>query len=229
MIRLDGIARDFVTGAETVHAVRPLDLRINRGEYVAVMGASGSGKSTLLHLLALLDRPSAGHYWLGGEAVDGLSDGARARLRQRRIGMVFQAFHLIPRLSAAENIALPMVLAGTPPAARHARVAEILDALDLSTRAGYRPAQLSGGQRQRVAIGRAMVMHPALLLADEPTGNLDRNAGDQVIAHLEALNRDGVTLIIVTHDPLIGRRAQRRLQMDDGRLSTPTAAEHPGP
>jgi putative ABC transport system ATP-binding protein len=219
MIELRGIERDFIVGDETVRALRAIDLTLRDADYVSVMGPSGSGKSTLLNVLGLLDRPNAGQYRLDGTETTGLPEEARARLRQARIGFVFQAFHLIPRLSAAENIALPLVLAGENPDARRARVDEVLNALGLHDRAHHRPDQLSGGQRQRVAIGRAIVMKPGLLLADEPTGNLDRHAGDDVIALLERLNADGITLIVVTHDPAIGRRARRHVRMVDGAIS----------
>jgi len=181
-----------------------------------VMGPSGSGKSTLLNLLGLLDRPNTGHYRLEGRDVTTLSPDEQARVRSERIGFVFQSFHLVPRLSAAENIALPMVLAGLAPAQRDARVKQALKDYGLDDRAKHRPDELSGGQRQRVAIARATIMHPAVILADEPTGNLDRATGEEVIRLLEALNAGGVTLIMVTHDANLGARARRQLLMEDG-------------
>lgn len=220
MIELEQVERDFQVGDETVHALSDVSLDIGDGEYVSVMGPSGSGKSTLLNVLGLLDRPTRGEYRIDGQPTTALGEEQRAALRRDHIGFVFQAFHLVPRLSAAGNIALPMVLAGVPPAEREQRVAEVMAALDLSDRAHHRPDQLSGGQRQRVAIGRAIVMRPGLLLADEPTGNLDQHSGQEVIALLERLNKDGITLIVVTHDAAIGRRAQREIHMLDGHIHT---------
>jgi putative ABC transport system ATP-binding protein len=215
-IELRGIARDFHLGDSVVHALAGIDLSIGAGEYVSVMGPSGSGKSTLLNVLGLLDRPNAGTYRLEGRDVTTLSPAEQAGVRSRRIGFVFQSFHLVPRLTAAENIALPMVLAGIAPRERQARVDEALAGFGLTDRAGHRPDELSGGQRQRVAIARATVMQPAMLLTDEPTGNLDRATGEEVIRLLEELNAGGVTLILVTHDHAIGERAPRRITMEDG-------------
>ena len=217
-IELEGIARSFRLGDSEVQALRPLTVAIEAGEYVAIMGPSGSGKSTLLNLLGLLDRPNSGHYRLEGRDVTTLSADEQAAVRSARIGFVFQSFHLVPRLSAAENIALPLMLAGVPPPQRAARVNRALQDFGLMARARHRPDELSGGQRQRVAIARATIMQPALLLADEPTGNLDRSTGQEVTALLEALNATGTTLIVVTHDPLMGARARRQLQMEDGLL-----------
>ena len=220
LIELAAIERVFQLGDAVVHALAGFDLRIDAGEYVAVMGASGSGKSTLLNLLGLLDRLNAGSYRLEGRDVTTLSPDEQARVRSERIGFVFQSFHLVPRLTAAENIALPMTLAGVPLKARHARVAQALTDFGLENRADHRPDQLSGGQRQRVAIARATIMQPALILADEPTGNLDRHTGEEVINLLEGLNAGGVTLVVVTHDPTVGARAGRRIVMEDGRLKS---------
>lgn len=216
MIRLSGIVRTFEVGDQPVHALRDIDLSLEDGEYAAIMGPSGSGKSTLLNILGLLDRPDAGSYELDGRETTKLNEEQRAALRRERIGFVFQSFHLIPRLSAADNVALPLVLAGLPPSERRERVDRILAALGLTDRAHHRPDQLSGGQRQRVAIARATIMEPGLILADEPTGNLDRSSGQEVIQTLEALNARGLTLLIVTHDAEIGDRARRRVRMDDG-------------
>jgi putative ABC transport system ATP-binding protein len=218
LIELSGIERVFQLGDSEVHALRRLDVSISAGEYVAVMGPSGSGKSTLLNLLGLLDRPNAGVYRLEGRDVTTLSAEEQARVRSERIGFVFQSFHLVPRLTAAENIALPMILAGIAPAQRSARVARALADYGLENRADHRPDQLSGGQRQRVAIARATIMQPALILADEPTGNLDRATGEEVMRLLEELNARGVTLIVVTHDGGLGARARRQLLMEDGAL-----------
>ena len=217
-IELRGIERVFQLGDSEVHALRRLNVSIASGEYVAVMGPSGSGKSTLLNLLGLLDRPNAGVYRLEGRDVTTLSPDEQARVRSERIGFVFQSFHLVPRLTAAENIALPLTLAGIAPRERSERVARALKDYGLETRADHRPDQLSGGQRQRIAIARATVMQPAVILADEPTGNLDRATGEEVIRLLEQLNGNGVTLIIVTHDPNLGSRARRQLLMEDGSL-----------
>ncbi len=222
LIELSGIERRFQLGDTTVHALAGLDLAIAAGEYVAVMGPSGSGKSTLLNLLGLLDRPDAGSYRLEGRDVTTLSPDEQATVRSTRIGFVFQSFHLVPRLTAAENIALPMTLAGIAPAERNRRVAQALKDFGLDRRADHRPDQLSGGQRQRVAIARATIMQPALILADEPTGNLDRHTGEEVVNLLEALNASGVTLVVVTHDPGMGARARRQLVMEDGRLQSDT-------
>ena len=218
LIELSAIERVFHLGDSEVHALRHLELSIAAGEYVAVMGPSGSGKSTLLNLLGLLDHPNEGTYRLEGRDVTTLSPEEQARVRSERIGFVFQSFHLVPRLSAAENIALPMTLAGIAPEERAARVAQALADYGLANRAGHRPDQLSGGQRQRVAIARATIMQPAMILADEPTGNLDRSTGEEVMRLLEELNSRGVTLIVVTHDTLLGARAHRQLLMEDGEL-----------
>ncbi|MEW6291821.1 MAG: ABC transporter ATP-binding protein [Pseudomonadota bacterium] len=217
LIELTGIERVFTLGDSAVHALADLDLSIAAGEYVAVMGASGSGKSTLLNLLGLLDRPDAGTYRLEGRDVTTLSADEQARVRRERIGFVFQSFHLVPRLTAAENVALPLMLAGIDPAERRRRVGKALEDFGLANRADHRPDQLSGGQRQRVAIARATIMQPAVILADEPTGNLDRATGEEVVRLLETLNAGGVTLIMVTHDAALGAHARRRIVMEDGR------------
>ncbi|HJV94545.1 MAG TPA: ABC transporter ATP-binding protein [Albitalea sp.] len=224
-VELDAVERVFHLGDSDVHALRHLDLRIAAGEYVAVMGPSGSGKSTLLNILGLLDRPNSGRYRLEGRDVTTLSLEEQAQVRSRRIGFVFQSFHLVPRLTAAENIALPMMLAGLAPRERAARVARALKDYGLEDRAQHKPDELSGGQRQRVAIARATIMAPAVILADEPTGNLDRATGAEVVRLLEGLNERGVTLIIVTHDPHLGERARRRVMMEDGAVQSDSAAE----
>ncbi len=223
MIEIAGVSRTFQVGGQPVHALRALDLTFADGEYAAIMGPSGSGKSTLLHILGLLDRPDSGHYRLDGLETTAINEERRAQLRRDRIGFVFQSFHLIPRLSAAENVELPLVLAGLAPAQRRERVTRILAAVGLADRAHHRPDQLSGGQRQRVAIARATIMAPSLILADEPTGNLDRASGREVMETLEALNAQGLTLLIVTHDAELGARAQRRIRMDDGAILPETS------
>ncbi len=218
MIELSQIHRDFQVGDQIVHALDDVTLTIGDGEYVSIMGPSGSGKSTLLNLLGLLDRPSSGIYRLNGQDVTSLSDREQAQVRNREIGFVFQMFHLVPRLTAAENVELPLVLGGVPPQARKPRVANALASLNLTDRSHHKPDQLSGGQRQRVAIARATVTDPNVLLADEPTGNLEHKSGKDVVRILEDLNDRGITLIMVTHDPEMGQRARRQLHMMDGRL-----------
>lgn len=222
MIELEHVQRDFHVGDQVVHALADVNLRIETGEYLSIMGPSGSGKSTLLNILGLLDRPNSGRYLLDGRDVVLLRDDELASVRRLRIGFVFQSFHLVPRLTAFENIELPMMLAGIEPAERKRRVEEILQATGLTDRAHHRPEQLSGGQRQRVATARATIMQPTVLLADEPTGNLDRASGRDIVETLEALNAKGITLIVVTHDPELGRRARRQLRMVDGRMASDT-------
>ena len=220
MIRLESLRRVFQVGGQTVRALDDVNLEVDDGDYLAVMGPSGSGKSTLLNILGLLDRPSGGRYLLDGRDVTTLSDEEQASVRREKIGFVFQSYHLVPRLNAAQNVELPLVLAGVEPAERKVKVAAMLDALQLSDRAEHRPDQLSGGQRQRVAIARAMTMDPTMILADEPTGNLDRASGSEVVDILETLNRErGITLIVVTHDPQLGGRAPSQIAMVDGRIS----------
>ena len=226
-IELEDIERIFHLGDTAVHALSHVSLSIEAGEYVSVMGPSGSGKSTLLNLLGLLDRPDAGRYRLEGRDVTTLSADERARVRSERIGFVFQSFHLVPRLSAAENIALPLMLAGVVPRERESKVSKALADFGLDDRSNHRPDQLSGGQRQRVAIARATIMQPAVLLADEPTGNLDRATGQEVTRLLEALNANGVTLIVVTHDPVMGDRAARRVLMADGAIEQDLRSKEP--
>ena len=218
MIRLAGIARTFLVGGEEVHALRDVNLAITKGEYLSIMGPSGSGKSTLLNIIGLLDRPNAGIYELDGGKVTALSDDQLAQVRREKIGFVFQFFHLVPRLTALQNIELPMVLAGIDPAERSTRLARLLAEYGLEERAGHRPDQLSGGQCQRVAIARAMSMGPTVILADEPTGNLDRHTGQEVLSVLEQVHHNGGTVVIVTHDPEIGARSHRRLRMLDGAI-----------
>jgi putative ABC transport system ATP-binding protein len=224
VIRLENIARIFQVGEERVHALRGVNLAVGSGEYLSIMGPSGSGKSTLLNIMGLLDRPDEGTYRLEGRDATVLNDRQQAAMRRHKIGFIFQFFHLIPRLSAAENVELPLTLAGVEPSERRQRVAAALARLGLSDRARHRPDQLSGGQRQRVAIARATIMKPALVLADEPTGNLDRTSGQEVIKTIEALNSDGMTVVMVTHDPELGRRTRRQVRMMDGRIVEDTGA-----
>ncbi|MCW5600377.1 ABC transporter ATP-binding protein [Nitrosomonas sp.] len=218
MIELSAISRIFHMGDQEIRALDHIDLEIASGEYVSIMGPSGSGKSTLLNVIGLLDRPDSGRYQLDGRDVTDLSETEQARVRRGKIGFVFQSFHLIPRLTAAENIELPLILTGISPAERKTRVDETLHAFNLSERARHRPAELSGGQRQRVAIARATILRPSALLADEPTGNLDHSIGAEVMALLENLHHAGTTLIIVTHDRELGLRAHRRIAMRDGQI-----------
>jgi len=218
MITLSAISRTFIMGDQEVRALNRINLDIAPGEYVSVMGPSGSGKSTLLNLIGLLDQPSSGTYQFENRDVTSLTEAEQAKVRRERIGFIFQSFHLIPRLTAAENIELPLILDGLPVAERQARVNAILTQTDLLDRAHHRPAELSGGQRQRVAIARATILNPAVLLADEPTGNLDHKTGAEVIALLERLHHQGTTVILVTHDREIGARAHRQIQMRDGEI-----------
>jgi putative ABC transport system ATP-binding protein len=218
MMELRGICREYEVGGEAVHALDHVDLKIRPGEYVSIMGPSGSGKSTLLNVLGLLDRPTSGTYTLQGEDVSKLDDDALAAKRQKHIGFVFQFFHLIPRLTALENVELPLVLASAAPRERRERATRVLESVGLGPRLQHRPDQLSGGERQRVAICRAIIMQPSFLLADEPTGNLDSKSGGEIMEIIEQLNRDGIALLIVTHDPLIGSRALRHLTLRDGKI-----------
>ncbi len=219
MIELDGVHRIFQVGDQEVHALNDIDLTIADGEYISIMGPSGSGKSTLLNIHGLLDKPDKGIYRLDGRDTTTLDDNEQATVRGEKIGFVFQFFHLVPRLTAAENVELPMLLAGTPPAERRDKVNRILEDVGMADRAHHRPDQLSGGQRQKIAIARATIMGPSVLLADEPTGNLDSSSGSDVVEILEKLNKNGITLIVVTHDKQIGDRATRRVRMVDGRIA----------
>jgi putative ABC transport system ATP-binding protein len=230
LIAVKQVNKTFQLGDQPVHALNNIELNISQGEYISIMGPSGSGKSTLLNMLGLLDVPDNGEYWLAGNEQVGLDtvpmdEESRARYRRDHIGFVFQSYHLIPRLTAAENIELPLVLAGIKPKERKQRLDPIIQRLGLGERAGHLPNQLSGGQRQRVAIGRAIIMRPKLLLADEPTGNLDSHSGAEVVALLEELNRDGITLIVVTHDQELGDRAKRKIRMVDGEIVSDQAKQ----
>ncbi|MCF6230519.1 MAG: ABC transporter ATP-binding protein [Gammaproteobacteria bacterium] len=219
MIQLNGIARHFQVGEQRVKALDHIDLTIEQGGYMAIMGPSGSGKSTLLNMIGLLDRPTAGEYLLNGRETTALSDDEQATVRREQIGFVFQFFHLVPRLTARENIELPMLLAGIEPTERHQRADKLLSEYRITDRAEHRPDQLSGGQRQRVAIARATIMQPKIILADEPTGNLDRANGHEVMEIIERLNRGGITLIMVTHDPELGARAHEQIRIVDGQIT----------
>ena len=218
MIELRGIERTFEVGGQPVYALAGIDELIGEGEHVAIMGSSGAGKSTLLNILGCLDRPSAGSYVLDGRDVARLSEAELTEVRRHKIGFVFQSFHLVPRLTAAANVDLPMLFAGLRKAERRERVARALAAVGLSARADHRPDQLSGGERQRVAIARAIVLGPKILLADEPTGNLDSRSGNAVLELLEKMRAEGLTLVVVTHDPNVARRADRVLTLRDGKI-----------
>jgi len=218
VIELRAVSRTYEVGGAPVRALRSASLRIGRGEHVALVGPSGSGKSTMLHIVGCLDRPNEGTYLFDGHEVGAAAEEVRAELRARKIGFVFQFFHLLPRLTAAGNVELPMLFAGVGRAERRERAHAALEAVGLAPRATHRPDQLSGGERQRVAIARAVVMDPAVLLADEPTGNLDRASALEVMELIEAMNRRGLTLVVVTHDPAIAGRARRVIHMADGEL-----------
>jgi putative ABC transport system ATP-binding protein len=229
VIELEDVWRTYEVGEQPLHALRGISLHLPAGDYAAVMGPSGSGKSTLLNILGCLDRPSAGTYRLDGDEVGTLGDDALSEVRRHKIGFVFQSFHLIGRLDAQENVALPMLLAGVPPEERRERAAAALEAVGLGHRARHRPNELSGGESQRVAIARATVLQPRVLLADEPTGNLDTAAGLQVMEVLERMNAAGLTLIVVTHDPNIGRRARRVIVLRDGEVVRILSGRELGP
>ncbi len=222
MIQFRHAQRLFTVGDQIVRALDDVDLDIAAGEYAAIVGPSGSGKSTLLNAIGLLDRLTHGSYLLEGTDVTRLSDDELARTRREMIGFVFQFFHLVPRLTAAQNVELPLILSDVAPAERRERVSEVLKAYGLDDRANHRPNQLSGGQRQRVAIARATVTSPQVILADEPTGNLDRASGTDVIEILEKLNRSGITLLVVTHDPELATRAARQIRLVDGKIVSDT-------
>lgn len=225
MIEVTGVNKTFILGDSEVRALNNINLRIQQGEYVSVMGPSGSGKSTLMNMLGLLDRPNSGRYSLNGVDTQELDENERARLRREQIGFVFQSYHLIARLTAWENVELPLLLAGVPPRERRESVKPILEKLGIARRSHHLPNQLSGGERQRVAIGRSIIMKPTIILADEPTGNLDSKSGSEVTEILENLNRDGITLLIVTHDNAMGSRARRRIRMTDGAVTSDQSDE----
>jgi putative ABC transport system ATP-binding protein len=228
MIRLQGIRRIFKVGGQDVNALDAVDLHISSGEYLSVMGPSGSGKSTLLNIIGLLDSPTEGCYTLDGHDVTSLSDDRLALVRREKIGFIFQFFHLVPRLSARQNIELPLLLAGVNNRERTRRSSRVIEDFGLVDRAHHLPEELSGGQRQRVAIARAVINKPAVLLADEPTGNLDQKSGVEIIELLEQLNADGITLIVVTHDVEVGSRARRYVKFVDGRIVSDTRQEEKG-
>jgi putative ABC transport system ATP-binding protein len=220
VIRTRALTKDYRLGAETVHALRGIDLLVARNEYIAIMGPSGSGKSTLMNLIGCLDTPSRGEYWLNGQPVSGLGDDALARIRNREIGFVFQTFNLLPRASALHNVELPLVYAGVPRGERRERAAAMLDRVGLDDRMAHKPSELSGGQRQRVAIARALINEPAILLADEPTGNLDSRTGEDIMALFDELHDAGQTIVLVTHEHDIANHAHRSVVLRDGLIES---------
>lgn len=218
MIQMEEVRKIYRLGRSVVEALRGVSFEIEKGEFVAIQGPSGSGKSTLLNILGCLDRPTAGRYILEGREVNALDDDELAFLRNQRIGFVFQTYNLLPRLSALKNVELPLVYSSVAPKERRERALGALEAVDLLDRGHHRPRELSGGEQQRVAIARALVNRPAILLADEPTGNLDSQAGEEIMALFEELNRSGSTILVVTHNPKVAERAQRVLHLSDGQL-----------
>ena len=222
ILQLRGITRDFILGSQTVHVLKGIDLDIAKNEYVALMGPSGSGKSTLMNLLGCLDTPTSGSYELNGTDVSSLNDNALAEIRNSEIGFVFQTFNLLPRSTALENVALPLVYAGLSKEDRLARAAEVLDQVGLSDRMDHRPNQLSGGQRQRVAVARALVNRPALILADEPTGNLDSKTSLEIMKLFDEIQAAGNTVVLVTHEEDIAQYAKRVIRLVDGNIHSDT-------
>jgi putative ABC transport system ATP-binding protein len=228
VIQIRGISKVYQLGRARVTALDGVDLEVRRNEYVAIMGPSGSGKSTLMNIIGCLDTPTAGSYLLGGEPVEEMDDDALAFIRNRRIGFVFQSFNLLPRTSILRNVELPLVYAGLPPAERTERARAALDKVGLSGRIAHHPAELSGGERQRVAIARALVNQPSILLADEPTGNLDSVTGQEIMALFEELYRQGHTLLVVTHEDAVAVHARRRVRLRDARIEADEALPGPG-
>ena len=225
IIKTQGLTREYVLGSETIKALRGLDLIIHRNEFVAVMGPSGSGKSTLMNVIGCLDTPTAGEYWLNGQRVSDLADSELAHIRNKEIGFVFQTFNLLPRASALHNVELPLIYAGVPSKERRERAAAGLESVGLGDRKDHRPSELSGGQRQRVAVARALINHPSILLADEPTGNLDSKTGEEIMQLMDQLHGRGQTIILVTHESDIAAHARRQIHILDGVIDRDTASE----
>jgi len=227
LLRLQGITKVYEMGSETVHALRGIDLDIARNESIAFIGSSGSGKSTLMNILGCLDSPTSGQYWLNGRDVATLSENELADTRNREIGFVFQSFNLLPRASALNNVMHPLIYRGVRPAERHKRARAALERVGLGNRVDHLPNQLSGGQRQRVAVARALVGEPSILLADEPTGNLDSATSEEIMALFDQLHRDGQTVILVTHEPDIAEHCQRVVRLSDGKVISDIRNENP--
>ena len=225
VILLKGITREYRLEGEVVHALRGVDLVVRRNEFVAIMGPSGSGKSTLMNMIGALDTPSAGEYWLNGQRVSDLNDKALARIRNKEIGFIFQTFNLLPRATALHNVELPLVYAAVPSKQRRERARRALDRVGLGERMNHKPNELSGGQRQRVAIARALVTEPSILLADEPTGNLDSRTGEEIMTLMEELYQQGQTIILVTHEHDIAEHARRQVLIRDGVIASDSARE----
>jgi putative ABC transport system ATP-binding protein len=223
LIKITNIKRDFVLGNEIVYVLKGIDLEIQKGEYVALMGPSGSGKSTLMNLLGCLDTPTSGNYVLNGKDVSQMQDDELADIRNKEIGFIFQTFNLLPRTTALDNVALPMIYAGYSKSERNTRATEVLKQVSLADRMNHQPNQLSGGQRQRVAIARALVNKPSIILADEPTGNLDSKTSEEIMALLEVIHKNGNTIIVVTHEEDIAAHAKRIIRMRDGMVESDTA------
>lgn len=225
-IQTEDLSKSYVMGTETVHALNGVSMIIRRGEYVAIMGPSGSGKSTLMNLIGCLDSPTSGKYWLAGRLVSAMNDDDLAYVRNKDIGFVFQTFNLLPRATALHNVELPLIYNGTPPEERIARAKRALEAVDLSSRMLHKPNELSGGQRQRVAVARALVNSPSIVLADEPTGNLDSRTGDEIMALFERLHNEGNTIILVTHEHDIAEHANRIIHIRDGKIEKDEPVKH---
>jgi putative ABC transport system ATP-binding protein len=225
IIKTVGLKKDYELGAETVHALRGVDLVVERNEYIAIMGPSGSGKSTFMNLIGCLDTPTSGEYWLNDQPVSERTDDELARIRNREIGFVFQTFNLLPRASALHNVELPLIYGGVSAKERKPRAEAMLDKVGLGSRMHHRPAELSGGQRQRVAIARALINNPSILLADEPTGNLDSQTGSEIMALFDSLHKSGQTIVLVTHEHDIAEHAHRTVTLRDGIISSDVVRE----